>query len=473
MRNILFITADQFRADCLGSAGVFNVRTPNLDALVEEGASFSNAYCSYPMCVPARASLMNGLYNCDNGVYYNDQGWDDTLRTLPGELSANGYHSVAVGKMHFRPDRKYYGFDKRCADSGTDYQLYLQRNGIEKDGPQNELERKYYTFKTRPTTVPLEHYLPVYITDRAISELDLITSRRDCQPGGNEPFFMWHSFLLPHTPCDPPEPYFSMYDPNDIPPPVRDEKELASFSPEVKRWHEGWHFMDDEWVRKMRAQYLACCTLVDDQIGRVINHLKKLDIYDNTLIVFSSDHGDYMGDHSMMQKAFFHDCSARVPLVFRGPDIPSGQVIEENVSHIDLMETLLDYTDLKMKHKDDVGGKKIVLGEEQGDGVSMLSAFDGTGLDPERVVVSESGIHGLSVMLKHRDMKYVYYYDSESFDYFNLTEDPDELNNLGAGVTRDSLPPPVSEMLASVLERAGKHRDQSYYFKGKIRPMFT
>jgi len=468
MRNILFITADQLRHDALGFRGVFPVRTPNIDALVRGGTAFENAYCPSPLCVPSRASIMTGKYPCDMGVYYNDQAWDDALPTLPGELSKNGYWSVAVGKMHFRPGRKHFGFDKRCADNGTDYPLYLKRLGIPKDEPRTPEERKHFAYATRPTTVPLAHYLPVYTTDRAIHELDLIARRRECGPGGNEPFFMWYSFLLPHTPCTPPEPYFSMYSPDELPPPVRDEKETSAFAPPVQRWLGAWRFLDDAWTARIRAQYLGCVTLVDEQIGRVLGHLKRLGLYDNTLIVLTSDHGDYLGDHYMHQKAFFHDCSAKVPLILYGPDIPGGKRVMENVSLIDLMPTLLDYCGLAPRRFDDTTGTEADLDDETSDACSLLAAPD-----PERVVVSESGIHGLSVMLRHRDEKIVYHDATRQFDRFDLAADPDELNNLGASLTVDNLPDPFREALCNVLDRLAPYRGETYYFNGKVRPMFT
>ncbi len=468
MRNILLISADQLRYDALGFRGVFPVKTPNIDTLAECGTVYENAYCSSPLCVPSRASIMTGKYPCETGVYYNDQAWEDKLDTLPGELSKNGYFSVSVGKMHFRPGRKYFGFDKRCADNDTDYPLYLERMGISKDEPKTPEEAAHFDYTTRPTDVPMEHYLPIYTTDRAIHELDLISRRRECLPGGNEPFFMWYSFLLPHTPCRPPEPYFSMYSPDEMPLPVRDEKATDKFAPPLKRWRDAWRFLDDSWTAKMRAQYMGCVTLVDEQIGRVIDHLKHLGLYENTLIVITSDHGDYLGDHFMQQKGFFHDCSSKVPLIISGSDIPEGKCVDENVSLIDLMPTLLAYCGLTFQRTDDATKTTMDIESSNSDGVNLLGK-----LDSERVIVSESGIHGLSVMLRHRDTKIVYYDQTQQFDRFDLTADPNELHNTGMELSIENLPEPFAAELRKILNRLAKHRDKSYFFKNKIRPMFT
>lgn len=474
MKNILFITMDQLRHDALGFRNVFPVRTPHIDALAEQGAVFENAYCPSPICVASRASIMTGMPPCDTGVYYNDGAWDDALPTLPGELSKNGYFNIGVGKMHFRPKRRYAGFDKRNADNDTDYPLYLARHGVQPDGDEpGEEAMKHRSFATRPTAVPYEHYLPVYITDTALQELGLIHSRRDCRPGANEPFFMWLSYLLPHTPCTPPEPWFSMYSPEDFLPFVRDEKEVAAFSPEVKEWYDNWRFIDDGWAAKLRAQYMGCVSLVDAQIGRVVSRLKELGLWENTLVVFSSDHGDYMGDHFMQQKAFFHDCSAKVPLVACGPGVPAGAVVRENVSLIDLMPTLMDYCELQPARFDDTTRTRIVLDEVPSDGASLLDAFRPQGLDADRAVASETGIHGLGVMVRWRNLKAVHYDISGRLDFFDLGEDPGELDNRGPGMSLGDLPEPMRERLEDVRSRADRFRGRKYYCKGKVRPMFT
>lgn len=474
MRNILLITMDQLRHDTLGFRGCFPVRTPNLDRLAAEGTVFAAAYTPSPICVPARAALMTGLLPCDTGVYYNDGFWADALPTLPGLLSNNGYYTLAVGKMHFRPNRRYGGFDKRCADNDTDYPLYLARNGISPHPPYGSMQEMCnHAFTTQPTHLPLDHYLETYITDRTLAELDRIVQRRDCRPGGNEPFFLWQSFVLPHTPCNPPEPWFSMYDPADLPPPVRDERELAAFAPEMLRWRDSWAFLDDAWTRKIRAQYLGCVSLVDELIGRTLDRLRELDLLEHTLVVFTTDHGDYLGDHFMMQKGFFHDCAAKVPLILHGPDIPAGRSVSEPCSLIDLLPTLLDYCDLAPARYDDATNTRQPLPGLTPDGASLLNAFRAPGLDPDRVVISETGIHGLAVMGRHRHMKAVYYDRSQRLDLFDLEQDPDELCNLGPGKALADLAAPLRDGIQEALRRSARFRGDSYYFKGKTRPLFT
>ncbi len=478
MRNILFITMDQLRKDALGFEGVFPVKTPVIDELAAKGTVFDNTYCTNPLCVPARASIMTGKYSCQIGNYYNDQNWDDSLPTLPGELSKNGYFTISVGKMHFRPGRKYYGFDKRVADNDTDYKLYLQRNNIKPDKPSGTSweELVKHSFGTKPTNIPMEHYLPTYITRTGLHELDLLAQRRECKPGGNEPFFMWLSYLLPHTPVNPPEPYFSMYAPEDVPPPVRSESEQARYSNQLKYWRDQWVFCDDEWTAKIRAQYLGCITLIDDQLNKIIAKLKELDLYDNTLIVLSSDHGDYMGDHYMMQKSFFHDCSAKVPLIFCGPDIPAGLKINELANHADLMPTLLDYCGLIYRPHDDGTQTDYDDGTGTGitDNISLLPWISNGQGDGERAMLCESGIGGLSIMVRRKNLKINYYDDTGEIDFFDLEKDPGELNNDHKRFSSiEELPAEFREDLQEVLKTLEEHRSKQYFFKGRLRPMFT
>src|SRR5690625_3448772 len=328
--NILFITADQLRYDALGFQNVFPVKTPNLDALAAKGTVFDNAYCSYPLCVPSRASIMTGRYSYQHGVYYNDQGWSDDLPTVAKNLSDNGYYTVECGKTHFRPPRKHYGFNKEVNE--LDYDDYLSAQGIKKKLPSSNLswmdnweeQLLEFDYSTKPGDIPIEHYEPVFHTNNAIDELRRLTQTRQCTGNCHEPFFMWLSFLRHTTPCTPPEPYFSMYADADIPEPVHREDEVEKFPKLLKKYQEDWRCLSDERIRKCRTQYLADVTIFDEQIGRIMQTLKELSLDDNTMIIFYSDHGDHLGDHYMQQKSLFFESSARVPLIMQGPGIPAS-----------------------------------------------------------------------------------------------------------------------------------------------------
>jgi arylsulfatase len=483
MRNILFITADQLRYDALGHVGTFPVKTPTLDRLAERGTRFENAYCSNPLCVPARASIMTGTYCCDTGVYYNDQPWDEALDTIPGVLGRNGYYTVACGKRHFRPRGACRGFDKRMADNSDDYPRYLAAKGLSpqpstrpgRDGSPHYPPLIKHEMQQDKATVPLEDYVTVYTSNEAIAELRRINQRRDCTPLGNEPFFMWLSYIKPHSPCDPPPPYDTMYDPRDLPPPVKSDEELAGFCRE-KLWYKShWDCLSEDDILKFRARYLGNVTLLDEQIGRVLDALDALGIADNTLIVFSSDHGEHMGDHHFMQKSFFYDCSAKVPFIFSGPGVAEGKTVSQSVSQIDLLATLRDYTDLAMPHITEDTGRPVYAESDFGDARSLLPALkpDGT-LPDDRVILCESGVHGLHIMARRGNQKYNYYYDSRRIEWFDLDEDPDELHDKGQGMSLDDVPADCRAALQDILNRAGAYHGKPYVFPpDRIWRMFS
>jgi arylsulfatase A-like enzyme len=479
MNNILFIMLDQLRFDALGHIGKFPVKTPNIDALAASGTSFDNAYCSNPLCVPARASIMTGVNCYEHGVYYNDQNWPETMPTFAEKLADNCYYTTLIGKTHFMPKNKSAGFQKMVLPEL--YGSYQDKLGLGKKRNPNvsvsNLDSLNDAYPIEPTHVPLEHYRPVYYTDRALHELDLIASRRECREFGCEPFLMKLSYLLPHTPCNPPEPYFSMYAEDDIPAPNATPDELNNFPAHLKTFHGIWDQMEEKRLLKNRAQYFGCVTLIDEMIGRVIQKLKDLDIYDNTLIILTSDHGDHLCDHHLQQKAFFYECSAKVPFIFSGPGIPQGKVVHENVSHIDLYPTILDYCKLSMPKLRDPSGKLIYADTYETDNMSLMPYFSSDEpITPDRIIISENAIHGQRFMLKKGDIKINCYINKDAkneFDYYNVKDDPDEQNNMGRTFSVNDFEPDMKEQYDRVLEQTKKLESGYYYFQNKIRPMFT
>lgn len=478
MKNIMFIMADQLRYDALGFMKKFPVKTPNIDRLAESGTVFNNAYCSNPVCVPARATLMTGVYSYDHGVYYNDQNWPDSMETFADKLAKNCYYTTLIGKTHFFPRRKSAGFQKMFLPE--DYGEYLKKTGYAKKPVKrsvsdvNDLNAGY---PIEPTNVPLEHYRPVHYTDRVMHELDLICQRRECRELGNEPFLMKVSYSLPHTPCNPPEPYFSMYGKDDIPMPVKTEAELNTFSRQMLEFNDIWSQMDEDRLLRNRAQYFGCVTLIDEMIGRIIQKLKDLGLYDNTLIVLTSDHGDHLCDHHLQQKGSFFDASARVPFIFSGPGIPEGKVIDENVSHIDLYPTILDYCSLSMPRMRDENGKIIYRDTPETDAMSLIPYFREEGkIAPDRVVISENAMRGQRFMLKKGDIKVNCYINDDGeneYDYFDLKADPDELDNKGKSFKLEDLDPDMRKEYDKILEKTSAFKDWHYYFQDKVRPFFT
>jgi len=477
-QNILLITADQFRYDALGFKGVFPVKTPHLDSLAAGGTTFDQAYTPYPLCTPARASIMTGKHACRHQAYYNGMEMDDG-ETLPGVLSDNGYYTIQVGKTHFFPKRRHAGFDKLILPE--DYAAdMLRKYGKEKlykipeNEPWDEMVVRHYS-KTWNGSIDPEDYPACYHTTRALSELEKLTLRRECTGDADDPFFMWLSFQQPHSPCAPPPPYDTMYAPEDVSPPVKSEEELTLFAKPLLEFKKGWQALTPEIISKFRPRYLGDVTLIDAQIGRMIAGLEKLGLRENTIIIFTSDHGDYLGDHHQMQKAFFHDCSARIPLIFNGPGIAKGHTVATDVTLCDLKPTLLDHCQLLRQPRHDAEGN--LLGNEWGelvDSRSFLPALKGQELPTDRAIFSESGIYGHAFMAKFGTQKYNFYPQTNEFDHFDLSADPSELHNLGAEVTWENLPSWARKIFEKILHSTEPMRQFGYGSTGgRILPMFT
>jgi len=476
-KNILLITADQFRYDAMGHCGVFPVQTPHLDALAAGGTSLE-AYTPYPMCCPARASIMTGEPAFRHGVYYNGQPWHKHLETLPGVLSENGFQTIMVGKTHFYPPRLHAGFDKLFLPS--DLRKKLAQNRAQPQREPGEIGRTWdemivrHYQQTWPEGADPEQYPAVALTTHALGELENLSKTRQCKGTTAEPFFMWLSWLQPHSPCKPPPPYGTMYRPEDVPPPVKTEEEKESFSWQNKQNLRGWRALDEATIRDFRARYLGDVSLVDAQVGRVVQKLEELGLRENTLVIFSSDHGEYMGDHHRMQKGGFHEPSSRVPLIFNGPGVKAGHRPAGLTTLCDLKPTILDACDLMMPaHYDPQGQHLYPEWKPAADTMSLVAALEGGGIPSDRVVFSENGVYGQSMMARKGTLKYNFYPQTNEFDFFDLAADPDELHNRKNEVTWESLPDWARDTFSRILEESEPLRKGSYFYDGKVFPMFT
>jgi arylsulfatase len=475
--NIVLITADQFRYDAMGHCGTFPVKTPHLDALAGEGTSLE-AYTPYPMCCPARASIMTGVPPCRHGVYYNGMPWKRELDTLPGQLSANGYFTTIIGKTHFYPPQFHGGADRLTTPQ--DIRKKVGRKETKPERSPGEIGRtwdemivKHYQQKWKDGDDP-EKYPGIAITTHALEELDQLAHQRHCRGNAREPFFMWLSVQQPHSPCKPPPPYADMYHPDDFPPPIKTEQELETLPHQLRQKMRGWRALDEETIRDFRARYFGDVSLVDAQVGRVMEKLAALGLRENTIVIFTSDHGEYLGDHHQMQKGGFHECSSRVPLIFSGPGIAAGHRPQGFASLCDLKPTLLDRAGLLMPSlRDDRGKLLYPEWAADPDSISLSKGLQGGDLDPGRVIFSENGVYGLSMMARRGMEKFNYYPDTQEFDWFDLSSDPDELHSRGREVTWETLPEWARDTFARILAECESLRGGSYEYDGVIRPMFT
>lgn len=391
--NFIFITADQHRGDCLGIEGR-KVKTPNLDQMAREGTRFTSAICPSPVCQPSRASILTGQLCRTNGVHDNgiDLDYETGEKGFAGTLGEAGYDTAYFGKAHFssydarvetgRPeaiissheyDEDWYGpymgfnhvemmihghnyftpqkppkglhFEKFYYGSGRGdelNELYAQNGGDTKGAAQ-----------TWHSQLPLAYHNTPWTADRA---MDWIKTKRDA----DKPFVTWISFPDPHHPFDCPEPWSRSHDPKDVDLPenrTRDFENRPSWhravventpqgDPESIRVRQEYSRIEpqtDDQLREIIANTYGQISFIDDQIGRIMNTLRELGLDENTYVIYSADHGDWLGDHGLVLKGpMFYDGLLRIPLLVKGPGVPEGQVVDEPVSNIDVGPTMFD-----------------------------------------------------------------------------------------------------------------------------------
>ena len=358
--NILLITTDQQRFDALGCNKNFYIQTPNLDRLAKEGINFQRHTCSTPLCSPARASIFNGMYSRGHGLWENGYSLPTEIPNLATWLSDVGYQCALIGKSHLEPatraleekfdhSKPYYGFHEFHITEDNfvgEYLDWIQQEHPKyfEDALNNVVEgarqiplpdlgygklNAVYTSK-----LPEELHQTHWITDKAIEYIEY-------QNINDLPFFVWCSYVDPHHPWNPPEPYASMYDPKELPVPFR----LPDDNFGRKTSYSYVEGMQDEEYQRMGAAYYGMITHIDYNIGRLIKTLEEKAILDNTIVIFTSDHGDYNGDRGLIRKAeWMYDGLLRVPLLIRLPGGEySGEIYNFSTQHEDLAPTILEF----------------------------------------------------------------------------------------------------------------------------------
>ena len=338
--NVILFTTDQHRGDFLGLAGHPLVETPNLDGLVERGLYFPHAYSEIPSTTGARRILLSGKGSYDCGLIgYSNAEWHER-NTLAQVLADHGYHCLNVGFRNLHPRRKLYGFHQAVPhdlrEGVDDYWDWLR----ERLGPRAH-ERSHGVdangWTARPWHLAEELHSACWTTDVA---LDLLRKRDPTRP-----FFLWVSHLRPHSPYDPPQAFWDMYIDREQPPtPVGDW--AARYDVANPGLPRGAWFgrLTPEQIRRGRAAYMASITHLDYQFGYLCEVLRGTGLYDDTLFVFCSDHGDMLGDHHLHRKTYAYEGSARIPFVVgypRGFGGPTG-VCDRVVGLQDVMPTVLD-----------------------------------------------------------------------------------------------------------------------------------
>jgi len=382
--NVVFIMPDQLRPDFLGCYGASFISTPHIDGLAREGILYERAISPSPLCVPARASLLTGRDAVANGVLDNQhwlhpQHFAANVGTWPKLLSEAGFHTEAVGKMHFYPwdaaegfDHRVIAEDKRHIGIEDDYHDYLRSLGLRKAHGAEE-EGYFENAGASVSPLPLEH------------QIDVWTAREACRfiesHDGPEPFALMVGFPGPHCPYNPPRSRADLFAEANLPEPLAATPDTERFRDTViAKNRMDWNRVDyttftPAQKRKIRVHYAALVSIIDECVGRILHTLRARGLYDDTMIVFASDHGDFLGDYSLIGKELFFEPSIRVPLIVkpaRSKPAPAGRV-RETVSLTDVFATLLWAADL-----DPPGGTDAVLLPGLGEGGGRAQVFGAT-----------------------------------------------------------------------------------------------
>ncbi len=418
--NIMLLVADQLTAFALPFYGNKVCRTPNLSALVDQGVLFDNAYCNFPLCAPARYALQTGQLASRVGGYDNASELPAATPTLPYYLASLGYQTSLVGKMHYVGPDQLHGYHERLT---TD--IYPSDFGWTPDwrnnvpfGPAGMSMRS--VVESGLCVRSLQFDYDDEVANKAVQKVYDLARRRD-----NKPFFLTVSLTHPHNPYVTTQEWWDKVagDAIDVPrvPPIP----YAQRDPHSQRLH--WLFRQDEHTitaadtQRARHAYYANISYVDAQMGRVLNSLAQTGLDQNTVIIFTADHGEMLGERGLWYKYTLLEPSLRVPLVFRIPGVApsrSGQA----VSHVDLLPTLLDLA---------TNGHPPEPIDPL-DGTSIVPLLTSNHSDPGRVVAAEFTAEGaIAPMLcvRRGDYKLILC-PADPPQMFDLAADPLELDNL-------------------------------------------
>jgi arylsulfatase A-like enzyme len=346
--NILLITDDQHNARNLGCYGDRLVKTPNLDRLAARGVRFTRAYSQSMICAPARISMATGQYVHSHGYYGNWGPIPDRPVFLTSHLRRHGYQTAGIGKLHF-------GYEKIARE--FDYHRLCDRADIAPDNPFTSDYFRLLVEKGRPndqdvvqsarrgTNVPFRSLLPKELSLEwwtADSAIDFLRQRDK-----SKPFLAMVGFLRPHAPITPPAPYDTMYDPATIELPPSADDAFRGKPPEqlkaAERSAYPYHPTDKRKLQEIMAMYFGLITLIDYNIGRILEELDRQGLTDNTVVIFAADHGDFSGEHGFFHKNLgMYEAIHRIPYIVAGPGFARGQVRDDLVEQVDIFPTVCD-----------------------------------------------------------------------------------------------------------------------------------
>ena len=463
-KNILLILSDQQRLDTVSAYGMNQVcRTPNIDWLAENGMKFTNAFTASAICSPSRASVMTGLFPHNHGVIDNHTELKPDVPLLSRELGQAGYYCAYAGKWHVSMDRTPedcgmdgkafmgYGFPgsrvfRNLAFyappvGGNPYLDYLKENDLEipdvsecfmGNNPELQIQEMYARHDG-----PLESTIEYFVAKEAMDKIEK-ASRQE------KPFFLWANFWGPHSPSIVPEPYFSMYDPEEI-------AEYPSYKDDLSDKPYGhtlvekmWGLGDYGWkgMAEIAARYYGHCTMIDDMVGMILDKLREKGMLEDTIVVYSADHGDCLGAHRLMEKGpFLYDEIYRVPLVVYG----LGK--EDNDSLVYLHELMPSFLE--------IGGAKC---SRKLDGDSLVPLMKGVQQDNGRTeIYQEFHNHfyvGRMRAVRSRDYQFVFN-ENDIGEFYDLKNDPYQLVNRRKDPVLKSIRDEMKQKLLRHMEESG------------------
>jgi len=477
-KNILFIMFDQLRWDYLSCYGHPSLQTPNIDRLAQNGVRFDRAYIQSPLCGPSRMSAYTGRYPSSHGATWNKVPLKVGEMTMGDHLRDNGMACWLVGKTHMEADRagmERLGIDpespigQRVSECGFDvyerddgmrpegpggfyddrgalkYNDYLRSKGYEGENPWHDYANSgvdadgnsqsgwYLGNSDKPANIREEDSETPYMMQRG---MEFIETR------GDEPWCCHLSLIKPHWPYIAPDPYAGMYGPNSYLPVNRSKAERDDAHPVFAAMMGsgvGRAFSQDEARAKVMGAYMGLVKQIDDQIGVLLDWLEDTGRMQETMIVLTSDHGDYLGDHWLGEKTFFHDCSTKIPLIIYDPspeaDATRGTVSDDLVELIDLVPTFVDVAGGNSSSLDHVlEGRSLlpILHDKQQGPLREYAVceydFSAAGL---RKALGSDEKSSFMYMVATKEWKLIHFETGHRPMLFDLRADPDELIDLG------------------------------------------
>ena len=478
MRNILLICADQMRYDALAALGNPIAKTPHLDSIATAGLRFRQHMTPCQICSPSRASLFTGLYPRHHGLHRNGVALEQDVPTLPGQLQQAGFATHAVGKLHLQPIKApealmmpesdafwqaghgeqwrgpYFGFDTVdlvigeadvCTDGGH-YAAWLKQHHPEAV-PLYQPEQSLMPVpedldEIWQAAIPQQLHYNHWIADRAIDFID--------QQSSEQPFFLYVSFPDPHHPFSPPAPYCDHFDPAEMPVPraVPGELEaMPSYYLEQRHPREQGFMISTDQISDTTLQQAIAHTygmieMIDDQVGRMLESLQQAGLKQDTLVIFTSDHGEFLGDHGLLRKGPPpYRQILQTPMIMQGPGLPQDVDIDTLSSHMDIPNTLLDY---------------VGVAPLEGDGQSLLPLMT-SGQSPSRQALfaeyhtrAEDQLYNHSIITQQWRLT-LYPLEPSWGELFDRRQDPDETRNLYYLEEYADIVASLSEQLATQL----------------------